>query len=67
MEQQMNADEARQAVYANEKVVCTKTEWDKNIRDALLDYKAQAEDLGNSVLTQHISMEIIRLEEMFGA
>lgn len=61
----MNAEEARQAIYEGKQVVCTKETYQHYIRDALLDYKARGDDLGNKELFTRCKAEIERLDKQF--
>lgn len=62
----MNGQKAKEHLFAKEKVECDKTEYHRDVRDAILDYKLRQKDIGNSELADHAQSEMDRLDKIHG-
>jgi len=58
----MNAEQARQAIYAGEPVVCSLEDYKDNVRDAIEDYRRHADDIGSKDLLNRCEENIKRLD-----
>ena len=61
----MNAELAQQAIYAGEKIHCTKVEYDRDVRAAIVDQVARCGDVGDAKQERFANAELRRLDQKF--
>lgn len=62
----MNAQETKEQLFESKEIVCTKTEYHRDVRDAILDFQLRQKDLGNESLVKFCQSEIDRLDKEHG-
>lgn len=64
--QDINGQSAKEKLFAKEKIECTQTEYHRDVRDAIIDFKLRQSDLGNTELAAHCQSELERLDSQHG-
>lgn len=66
VKQSINGQSAKEKLFAKEPIQCDQTEYHRDVRDAILDFKLRQSDLGNTELTIHCQQELERLDSQHG-
>ena len=53
-------------LFAEEKIDCSKEEYDREVRGAVLDYQRRMIDLGKDEIARHCQLEVNRLDATHG-
>jgi len=62
----MNRIKANELLFDRRQLDPSKEEYDRDVRDAIIDYRERAVDTGDDVRAQHCRAELSRLDEKYG-
>lgn len=62
----MNAQQAKEQLFEKKTIVCSKEDYERDVRDGIIDYQMRQKDIGNAELENHASAELKRLDKEHG-
>ncbi|MEZ4742300.1 MAG: hypothetical protein R3B45_07625 [Bdellovibrionota bacterium] len=61
----MNAEVAKQSIFVGEMILCTKVEYERDVRSAILDQIMRCQDVGDDRQEMFARAELRRLDRQF--